>query len=308
MITMFKQCLVLGVGLVVFQSSIIAQNGPNALMSMQKEILSKLTGKSPIKDTIYLKQRSTSKERELTVAYLSEFLEDMGWNMENHHYSVTNGNPFLDMFFSPMTGINVAAVLPATTDSSEYVLFGSHYDTERGSPGAIDNGTGIAISLAIASKLVKLKKRNINFLIVFFDQEEDNEVGSRAYAKLLRESGRKVHSVHTLDMIGWDGDKNNGLELELPSPYLENLYKNEAQKHNVPLYTTKLSSSDHKSFIDQGFDALGISEEYVKRDTTPYYHTPKDDYDTVDFDFLVSSTQFLYAIMHKISNEPNDKK
>ncbi|AXT19631.1 M28 family peptidase [Flavobacteriaceae bacterium AU392] len=268
---------------------------------IQKEILAKLTGQKAIKDNLFLLQRSTPKERRLTVDYLSDYLFNMGWELYNHHYKTTNGNPFLDLILKPMTGINVVAKLPATKTSNEYIIFGSHYDSERGSPGAIDNASGIALSLGLAHKLTDLKERKVNFIIVFFDQEEDNEIGSKAYAKLLKKSGREVHSVHTIDMMGWDKDDNRGFEIELPTLSMQQLYETEVEKFNIPLSITKVSSSDHKSFIDQGFNAVGISEEYVKRDTTPYIHTPNDTYDTVNFNFLISTTQIIYQIFKKLA-------
>ncbi len=284
---------------VLFFSEVQAQKDSllvSEMIPFQKEIISRLTGEKPIKDTIYIKQRASPNERKMTADFLSQHLMNMGWQLENQHYKTTNGNPFLDLILKPSKGINVAAVLPATVPSNEYVIFGSHYDSERGSPGAIDNATGVTLSLTIASKLIELPERNKNFIIVFFDQEEDDEIGSKAYAKKSQKSGREVHSVHTIDMMGWDEDNNHGFELELPTPYLENLYKTEAEKFNIPLYTTKVNSSDHKSFIDKGFNAVGISEEYVKRDTTPYIHTPEDIYGTVNFDFLASSTQFIFHV------------
>ena len=284
---------------VFFFSKVAAQRDSlfiSEIMPFQKEMIQRLAGEKPIKDAIYLAQRASPKERKLTVEFVSEHLKNMGWNLENHHYKATNGNPFLDLILAPATGINISAALPATVPSDEYVVFGGHYDSERESPGAIDNATGVTLCVTIASKLAALKERNKNFIIVLFDQEEDNEVGSKAYAKMLQKSKRKVHSVHTIDMMGWDEDHNRGFELELPSPYLEKLYKTEAQKFNIPLYTAKVSSSDHKSFIDRGFTTIGISEEYVKRDTTPYIHTPKDTYSTVNFDFLASSTQFIFHV------------
>ena len=84
--------------------------------------------------------------------------------------------------------------------------------------------------------------------------------------------------------------------MELPAPELERLYNSVAQQLNIPVYRTKVSSSDHKSFIDQGFKALGISEEYVKRDSTPYYHTPKDTYDTVNFEYLSATSYFIFNV------------
>ena len=281
-------------------SSQKSQDNYEDLISEQQEIISKLTGKSEIKEGVFLKQRATPKERKIAADYLSEYLSNLGWQLQNHEYKVTNGYPFLDLVLKPMQGINVAGILPATKKSNTYLVFGGHYDTERGSPGAIDNATGIALSLAVASKLKQLDHRKFNCMVVFFDQEEDDEVGSRAFAKMLKNTNKDIHSVHTIDMMGWDKDNNKGIELELPPPELEILYKNLAEEMNIPMYSANVGSSDHKSFIDQGFTAMGICEEYVKGDTTPYYHSSKDAYDTVNFEYLSSSTHFIFQLFKSL--------
>lgn len=270
------------------------------LISEQQEIISKLTGKLEIREGVSLKQRATPEERKITVDYLSKYLVDLGWALQNHKYKVTNGYPFLDLVLKPMQGINVTGILPATTSSNTYLIFGGHYDSERGSPGAIDNATGIALCLAVARKLKQLDQRKFNCMVVFFDQEEDDEVGSRAFAKMLKKTNKEIHSMHNIDMMGWDKDNNKGIELELPPPELEILYKNLAEEMKIPVYSANVGSSDHTSFIDQGFTAMGICEEYVKGDTTPYYHSSKDDYDTVNFEYLASSTHFIFQLFKSL--------
>jgi len=48
------------------------------IIPLQKEMISRLSGEQSIKDIIYLKQRASSEERRLTVAYLSEHLVYIG--------------------------------------------------------------------------------------------------------------------------------------------------------------------------------------------------------------------------------------
>jgi len=53
----------------------------------------------------------------------------------------------------------------------------------------------VALCLIVASELSKLKVRNVNFIVVLFDQEEDGEVGSLAYTKMLNKKELDIHSV-----------------------------------------------------------------------------------------------------------------
>lgn len=276
--------------------------------SIQKGIVSKLTGTKPIKDSIFLKQRASPSERKIVVSYLSDYLSELGLKIDNYYYKTSNGNAFLDLFFSPNEGVNVVGILPATSNSEDYVIFGAHYDSERGSPGAIDNATGVALSLTLAYKLSQLKERNINFMIVLFDQEEDGALGSKAFAKKLKNENVNVHSVHTIDMVGWDDNKNRALEIQLPNFYLETLYKKVSEDYNSTIHIVNYASSDYESFLDLNFTTVGVSEECTKGDTTPFYHKSTDTYDTVNFDYLSFSTHFMYSVMLSILNETQNDK
>lgn len=120
-----------------------------------------------------------------------------------------------------MQGVNIVSHIPATIASEQYVVLGAHYDSVSGSPGANDNATGVAAVLSIASDLAALETRNVHFLTVLFDQEEDDSPGSKAFAKRLINEGLQIHSMHNIDMIGWDGDRDRTVELDVPTQELE---------------------------------------------------------------------------------------
>jgi hypothetical protein len=51
---------------------------------------------------------------------------------------------------------------------------------------------------------------------------------------------------------------------------------------------------------------VGLTEEYVSGDTTPHYHLPSDTFDTVDLDYLASSTTLLHATIGSlVASEPS---
>jgi hypothetical protein len=74
---------------------------------------------------------------------------------------------------------NVVGELPGATD--EVVMIGGHLDSWDGGTGAIDNGTGIAISVASA-RLAAQTPRKRTIRVVMFGAEEMNQSGP-AYAR-----------------------------------------------------------------------------------------------------------------------------
>ncbi len=270
---------------------------------LQMDLLAKLTGKKSItvrvdigkltlgRTRTKLKSRTTDFSRSASAEFLFKQLRSQGLNAKRHRYSTS------------FEGENIYAIIPATVESDEYVVFGAHYDSVKDSPGANDNASGTALVYGVAYKLAKLKSRSRNFIIVFFDQEELGLVGSRAFAQKLKDDGLNIHSVHTVDQMGWDEDGDRAIELELPTPDLEKLYREEAGKLSIIVHKTNVPSTDHTAFREIGFNAIGITEEYKNDDTTPHYHKPTDSYETIDFDYLASTTRLVFNVMTRLAGE-----
>ena len=282
---------------------------PIEQIDFQKMVIAQLTGEKSIKteggEKVTINSRWDIAEKKLTLQYLGSLLESIGLQPKIHNYKIPNSNGAVDLLIEPLTGQNLYVSIPATSERDEFVILGAHYDTgAKNVPGAIDNGSGMALILSLSRRLKQLKKRGINIMIVFFDQEEEDiSAGSLAFARYLKSNNFNVHSVHTFDLIGWDSDNNKEIELELPSPKIEKLYKSHAQRLNIPVYVTKVNSSDHYSFIKEGFEAVGVSQAYAKRDNSGKKDTPDDKYQLVNFEYLSSSTDLVFEV---IKEEIND--
>ncbi|MDQ3264798.1 MAG: M20/M25/M40 family metallo-hydrolase [Myxococcota bacterium] len=258
-----------------------AQPNPQPHLQDMMEVVGALTGKVEINPGVLLKERSTQQSRALTREFIKEQFEGLGLTAEDHKYS--------------RSGTNVFATLPATNGSDEYIVVGAHYDSVHGGPGANDNATGVAMVLDAARHLSGMEDRTKSVIFVLFDEEEIGLRGSAAFAQSLRDQGLNVGSVHTVDQMGWDADGDRAVEIDGASPKILALYQNAAKEGalEIPIQPVTFGSTDHVPFQDLGFDAMAISEEYVGGDTTPHYHTPRDTYETVNWDYLTSSTKLL---------------
>lgn len=291
--------------LLLFASLVPGKGQVVQLIEDQKQFIGQFSGEYPLADGSFLKSRDTPLNRTIARAYLMDQIRQTGLEPMEHSYRMPNLNPVIDLLFSPFSGANVYTVISSTQQSAEYVVLGAHFDTELGCPGAIDNASGSAVIMSIAKKLTELKNRAKNVIIVFFDQEEEDLVGSQAFAKFLKDQEYTIHSVHTFDMVGWDEDGNKEMELELPTPYLEEVYLKKGGELNIPLYVTSINSTDHHSFRELGFSAVGVNEAYGKRDSSPYKDTPEDTFETVNFTYLAESTLFVFEVVKELINEGN---
>lgn len=137
-------------------------------------------------------------------------------------------------------------------------------------------------------------------IIVYFDQEEVGLAGSQAFTNFLKEKKLNVHSVHTIDQMGWDKDKDQNIEIEVPTPFLKSIYQKHAKQLGVSAFVTSETGLDHRVFRAAGFNAVGITEEYRNKDTTPHYHKNTDTYDTIDFNYLYFSTNLVFNVIEEL--------
>jgi len=264
-----------------------ARPGPD-LTALEKDVVSKLSGHTEITPGLRLEDRFTLENRQAARVFLKGLWRGLGLDVQEQDYGAQ--------------GQNLYAMLKATVPSEEYVVLGAHYDTVARSPGANDDGTGVALVTAVAAEFSKSTSRSRNLLLVLFDEEERGLRGSRAFAQKIKDEGLKVFAVHTVDQMGWDQDHDLAVELELPYEGARELYESAAKAMTpaVPIHVTQERGADHSAFRELGFQAVGLTEEYRNRDTTPHIHRPGDTFETVQFEYLASTTRLVIGVMNRL--------
>ncbi|MGV3523220.1 MAG: M28 family metallopeptidase [Candidatus Sericytochromatia bacterium] len=249
-----------------------------------EQYLAALSGKAALGPEGTIPERGTVQGRNMTRAFLSKTLESLGYKPEAHNYRPN--------------GTNIMARLMADVPTDEYIVIGAHLDSVRNA-GADDNGSGTTAVLEAATVLRQLPNRKVNILFAWFDEEELGLIGSRYLARDLKKQGMKITSMHNIDMLGYDGDRDKAIELAQPDGILWDYYNmvNRSRGFNLPLDRTNTGQSDHESFHGQGFHAICISEEYTSGDTTPEYHRKGDVFATINFDYLTTSTRLVVAVV-----------
>jgi len=269
----------------VHPPSASAQGDHASLAALQREVVMRLSGGSEISPKLHLENRASPENREAARAYLEQLLDSLGLDHQRHAYREN--------------GANVYALLPATMPSDTYVVVGAHFDSSDRSSGANDDATGCALVLGVAEHLAGLASRSKIVFVVFFDEEERGLQGSRAFAQKLVDEGRSVTAVHIIDQLGWDGDGDGAIEMELPYEGAEELCREAALSlgMDIPLHVTQEPGSDHSAFRRLGMPAVGVTEEYRNGDTTPHIHRPTDTWDTVDFEYPGAGTRLVQAAL-----------
>ncbi|KAH3759029.1 M28 family peptidase [Pelomyxa schiedti] len=215
-------------------------------------------------------------------------------------------------------GANLFGIIPATVtsekSSSEVIVLGAHYDSVN-CHGADDNGTGVALVLQVALAINRMAIRTRPLLFVFFDLEETGLNGSEEFASFLRSLVpsvfQKIHSVHTVDMAGYNHENSWAIALKQPHPTLEPIYQIALEQICSPHLDTPLTLishhgrfaglSDFLSFPAEFFCSTGLGEPRLEPHgqlANPNHHAKTDTYDTIDFDYLRANTVLVFGAMH----------
>src|SRR5213083_3445327 len=94
--------------------------------------------------------------------------------------------------------------------SPEIVLIGAHYDSSFGSPGANDNGSGVAAMLALARHFAQKPAQHALRFVAFVNEEPPyfltEQMGSFVYAGRCKAHGDQISAMISLETIGYFSD------------------------------------------------------------------------------------------------------
>ena len=148
----------------------------------------------------------------LTDELLVTAWRDAGWQVGRQHLHLRDVRGVLDYpdpgrkarglafhTYRELEGTNLVAIAEGATD--EAVVIVAHHDTVRGSPGADDNGAGVAVLLELAERFAGRRLRR-TVILAAPDFEEIGIIGSRNLVRWLR--GRhRVRAAVVFDPIGY---------------------------------------------------------------------------------------------------------
>jgi aminopeptidase YwaD len=198
------------------------------------------------------------------------------------------------------TGKNIEATILGENTSSPYIyVICAHYDTVSGSPGADDNGGGVAAVLAAAELLSQCKvNHTIRFLA--FSGEEQGLYGSYQYAKQASLNADNIIAALNADMIGYAITAYQGNHISIyyntQSTWIVDYIDTTADTYfnsiNLEVYYGGYSwGSDHSSFWQWGYDAV----QYKEYEVNPNYHTPNDIIANMNVTYATKCAKLFFA-------------
>ncbi len=221
---------------------------------------------------------------------------------------------------------NIAVEIPGTERPDQIVLIGAHYDTAYSSPGANDNGTGVAAVLQLAEAFADQKPARTLRFVAFTNEEPPffwtENMGSVVYANQAKANGDDIIAMLSLETLGYYSDQPGSQDYPKPLnwfyPSTGNFvafvgdlsarklvrtsvydFRKQAQfpaeGASLPNALPGVGWSDHWAFSQAGYEAIMVTDTATFRD--PTYHTLDDKPENLDFERFARVTTGLQRVI-----------
>jgi hypothetical protein len=267
-----------------------------------------------------------SEALEEAADYIQTTLESLGYPVRLHLFTAH------DREFR-----NLVATRRGTRLPEERLLIVAHYDTVENSPGADDNGSGVAVLLELARLLASVSfERTVQFVAVNLEERQQEGpietaglFGSRALATEAREQGWQIVGVIVLETIAYAGAEivqktPDGLPIAFrevgdflavvgneASKGLAEAFVQAVERYKIPLPIVPLlvpgrgemlpdtRRSDHSPFWDQDYPAVMLTDTANFRN--PHYHQPTDTLDTCNLAFTAEVCRAVMGVVADVA-------
>jgi carboxypeptidase Q len=201
---------------------------------------------------------------------------------------------------------NVIAEVPGRDPRAPILLVGGHLDSWDLGTGAIDDGTGVAITAAAAKHIMDAGRPLRTIRVVWFGAEEPGGLGGKAYAEA---HGKEHHAIAAESDFGPDRVWRFSSQLAKtdPAAYAQ------LTAALAPLGITKndngqADGTDVEPTIAAGAPWLSLNQDGMRY--FDYHHTPDDTLDKVDPEQLRQNVAAWAAMLATLSGgiEPEPKQ
>ena len=198
--------------------------------------------------------------------------------------------------------------------ANETVVVGAHYDHLGYGPfgsrkpnvraihnGADDNATGTAAIMELARRFALANdKPRRRLVFIGFTAEERGLVGSNRYLKDPLFPLEDTVAMLNFDMIGNLGEKGLQLGGVQTGKQFQAMVDQAIEADDLTVQITQmLGGSDHSGFYSKGIPVL-----FCFTGLTKLYHTPEDDFETINVEGVVETIDFAERLLRGVVEMP----
>jgi aminopeptidase YwaD len=198
----------------------------------------------------------------------------------------------------PGKGYNVIA--RKGKHSNERIVITAHIDAKKGTPGAIDNATGVVVLLLLAKLLGDYDGNELIEIVALNGEDYYAVPGQMLYINKNQDRFDEILLNINIDGAGYKKGKSTFSFYGLPEKMDKNA-NDVLSKFSGIIEGVQWPQGDHSIFIQNGRPAIAVSSEWFTEniDSQEITHTPKDNIGIVDCKKVVEIAEALNLLVRK---------
>lgn len=198
----------------------------------------------------------------------------------------------------PAKAYNVIARKGKNVD--ERIVITAHIDAKKGTPGAIDNATGVIILLLLAELLEDYDGNRLLEIVALNGEDYYAVPGQMHYIRKNQEHFNNILLNINIDGAGYQEGKSIFSFFNLPERISEKAYAVLKEFEGIS-EGVQWPQGDHSIFIQHGCPAIAVSSQWFieHMDSQEITHTLKDNIGIVDCQKIVEIAEALNWLIRK---------
>jgi aminopeptidase YwaD len=243
--------------------------------------------------------------------YPFPLIEDGDFNIPSVYTTEQEGKNILSCIGKPAVLQSRSTRIPAKAynvvarkreNADERIVITAHIDAKKGTPGAIDNATGV-VTLLLLAELLKDYAGDRMLEIVAFNGEDYFAVpGQMDYIRKNQGRFENIALNINIDGAGYKEGKTAFSFFGLPEDMKDKVSSVLAEYDGIT-EGIQWPQGDHSIFIQQGCPAIAVSSKWFidHMDSQGITHTPKDNIDIVDYRKVIEIAEALNSLLRELN-------
>ena len=186
-----------------------------------------------------------------------------------------------------------------TNETKKKLAYSAHIDTKPTTPGALDNGTGVALLLTLAEELLQTPVEHPLEFVLFNGEDYYSMPGEMTFMEQSLNQPENYAFAVNIDGAGMQNSTISYSLYECPEPLTTQLDQFTADYPTVEK-VEPWPMGDHMLFAGAGIPALAVASTNMYLLMDAVMHTPKDNLTIVDFQRLEEVVHYLTKLSHAV--------
>lgn len=209
----------------------------------------------------------------------------------------------IDSHTRPVPSEQVVARLQGSTRGSRRVVVCAHIDSHYGTPGALDNATGVAALMALADLLGETPPALDVELVPFNGEDDYSAAGELAYLGQPRVALDQIALAVNIDDAGFRGEATAISFYGCPV-WLRETALDVASRTSTVAEGPEWPMSDHMVFAMRGVPAMAITSNALYDVAQTIAHTDRDTPELVDPALVDETAAFVASVLRRLERSP----